>query len=64
MILDSSPNSEAGLLMERVDSDSNEANNLHNGKQEKSRHRRRILYNILDFLAIFMSILFLLLVSA
>jgi len=53
--LESSPNSEADLLMDRLDSETAPKEDLEACKNEKKHRRRRILYNLFDFLAIVMS---------
>ncbi|CAF5014742.1 unnamed protein product, partial [Rotaria magnacalcarata] len=49
----STPTSEVDLLMDRVGGDTNKKNDLEACKRNTKRKRRRVLYNFVDFLAIF-----------
>jgi hypothetical protein len=55
--LESSPNSEIDLLMDKVGGDTGPNDDLEACQERKKRRRRRILYNLFDFLAIVTSIL-------
>ncbi|CAF3466850.1 unnamed protein product [Rotaria socialis] len=50
---ESTPTSEVDLLMDRVGGDTNEKNDLEACKRQKKNKLRRVLYNFVDFLAIF-----------
>ncbi|CAM4762196.1 unnamed protein product [Rotaria magnacalcarata] len=50
---ESTPTSEVDLLMDRVGGDTNKKNDLEACKRNTKRKRRRVLYNFVDFLAIF-----------
>ncbi len=54
--LDSTPNSEIDLLMDKSGGDTRANDDVEAGGQNKSHKRRQILYNIFDFLAIVTSI--------
>jgi hypothetical protein len=55
--LESSPNSEVDLLMDKLGGETGPDNEVVTSKQQKKRRRRQILNNTFDFLAIVMSIL-------
>ncbi len=54
--LESSPNSEVDLLMDKLGGDTAPNDDLEICQERKTRKRRRILYNLFDFLAIVTSI--------
>lgn len=56
--LESSPNSEVDLLMDKLGGDTIQECDVEAGKERKRNRRRRILYNLFDFLAIVTSISF------
>lgn len=55
MYLESSPNSEIDLLMDKMGGDTASEDDLGAAQQGKKNRRRRILYNLFDFLAIVLS---------